>query len=59
MNQLLDAFHLWSAEAAGCDYFLTLDFKLIKMMNQAPSSTPVRIVRPSELLIDFRTTSQP
>ena len=50
-NQLLDAFHLWCAEHNRCDYFLTLDFKLIRMLRSRQSSVRVRVVRPSELLV--------
>jgi len=49
-NQLLDAFHLWCAEHAQCDYFLTLDFRLAKMVNGRTNVTPVQLVKPSELL---------
>lgn len=47
-NQLIDAFHLWCAEHARCDFFLTLDFKLIRVVR---GRLPVRLVKPSELLI--------
>jgi hypothetical protein len=30
-NQHLDAFHIWCAEHNECEFFLTLDFKLIKV----------------------------
>lgn len=51
-NQLLDAFHLWCAEHNKCDYFLTLDFKLIRVLGQnQKKQLPVRAVRPSELLV--------
>ena len=50
-NQLLDAFHFWCAEFNGCDYFLTLDFKLIAYTNsQKAFKSAVRLVSPSELL---------
>lgn len=50
-NQLLDAFHLWCAEHSGCDYFLTMDFKLIRVIsNNRSSNLSVKLVRPSELL---------
>jgi len=50
-NQLLDAFHLWCAEYNECDYFLTLDFKLIRVLQQNQKKTlQVTPVRPSELL---------
>ena len=42
-HQLLDAFHLWCAEHNRCDYFLTLDFKLIRMLRSRQSSVRVRV----------------
>jgi hypothetical protein len=33
-NQLWDAFHVWSAESAGADHFLTLDMKLLRHLAQ-------------------------
>lgn len=51
-NQLLDAFHLWCAEHNKCNYFLTLDFKLIRVLGQnRKKQLSVRAVRPSELLV--------
>ena len=59
--QLLDAWHLWCAEQNQCAYFLTMDFKLVRMLQNAvnvkPSSqppTPVRAVKPSELLDELK-----
>jgi predicted nucleic acid-binding protein len=50
-NQLLDAFHLWTAEEAGATHFLTTDFKLIRIIRaNKMSPTRLRIVKPSELL---------
>lgn len=49
-NQLLDAFHIWCAEHNGCEYFLTLDFKLIKVLRLSQVQSNVQFVRPSELL---------
>jgi hypothetical protein len=50
-NQLLDAFHLWCAEQSKCDYFLTLDLKLIKVMSRSKwAPKDLAIVTPSELL---------
>lgn len=49
-NQLLDAFHLWCAEHAGVEYFLTLDFKLQRQVLLSNHPVHVKIVRPSELL---------
>lgn len=33
-NQLVDAFQLWCAEFDTCTHFLTLDFKLVALMNR-------------------------
>jgi len=53
-NQLLDAFYIWCAEHSGCDYFLTMDFKLIRVvLNNTHSNLSVKLVRPSELLSEF------
>lgn len=49
-NQLLDAFHIWCAEYNGCEFFLTLDFKLIKVLSKSKAKSTVRVVLPSELL---------
>jgi hypothetical protein len=48
-NQLLDAFHIWCAEHNVCDFFLTLDFKLIRVVSSSRNRT-IRLVKPSELL---------
>jgi hypothetical protein len=48
-NQLLDAFHIWCAEYNDCSFFLTLDFKLIKVASYRLERT-IKLVRPSELL---------
>ena len=53
-NQLLDAFHVWCAEHNQCDYMLTLDFKLIRVIENNRKNKPlVKVVRPSELLEKF------
>ncbi len=49
-NQLIDAFHLWCAEHARVEYFLTLDFKLQKQVFLSKHPVHVQIVRPSEML---------
>jgi hypothetical protein len=49
-NQLLDAFYLWCAEHNKCDYFLTLDFKLIKVLRKQKGNLLSEIVKPSELM---------
>ncbi|NOT60254.1 MAG: hypothetical protein HOP19_08515 [Acidobacteria bacterium] len=52
LQQLRDAFYIWCAEHNNCDYFLTLDFKLIKMINSNKRhTTSVKLVKPSELLL--------
>ncbi len=51
LNQLLDAFYIWCAEYNRCEYMLTLDFKLIKMIRSSRKHTvQVKLVKPSELL---------
>ena len=50
-NQLLDAFHIWCTEHNKCDYFLTLDFKLIKMVSNCQSQQiMVNLITPSKLI---------
>lgn len=57
-NQLIDAFHVWCAEAAGARYFLTCDFKLIRIVRGHKRYPPrVSLVRPSELLADLSALS--
>lgn len=51
LNQLRDAYYVWSAEHNSCEYMLTMDFKLIKMIQlDRKQRVKVRVVRPSELL---------
>tara|TARA_B100001059_G_C17797807_1_gene564179 strand:+ start:896 stop:1762 length:867 start_codon:yes stop_codon:yes gene_type:complete len=50
-NQLLDAFHLWSAETNNMDYFLTVDKKFIRVMTQSKSiDLPCPPISPSQLI---------
>lgn len=49
-NQLLDAFHIWCAEHNKCDYFLALDFKLLKVIRRQNRHPLVEVVKPSELI---------
>jgi hypothetical protein len=54
-NQLLDAFHIWCAEYNECDFFLTLDLKLIRIVSEHPKRlSGLELVRPSELLERIR-----
>lgn len=48
-NQLLDAFHLWCAEHNRCQYFLTMDTKLAKVVARAKRAPALHIVSPIEL----------
>lgn len=57
-NQLLDAFHIWCAEVAGCSYFLTLDFKLMRVLSKSKAKTQLRLVRPSELLFEVQRNGE-
>jgi hypothetical protein len=50
-NQLLDAFHIWCAEFNKCNYFLTLDFKLLNVVRKQKRHSLVEIIKPSELVI--------
>jgi len=51
LRQLLDAFHIWCADHNCCDFFLTLDFSLIRMVAKHRFKLPLPVlVRPSELL---------
>jgi hypothetical protein len=49
-NQMLDAYHIWYAEAAEADYFLTLDHKLLRSIQRHRSFPPkVTCLSPSGL----------
>lgn len=51
LNQMADAFHVWCAECTGCDYFLTLDYRLIRMvMGHKYRPKTMKLVKPSTLL---------
>ena len=54
-SQLMDAWHLWCAEHNACDYFLTMDAKLIRLVGaprRCSSQEPygVQLLKPSVLL---------
>jgi hypothetical protein len=51
-NQLLDAFHLWFAEHNYCSFFLTLDFKLLRVLQKSKRKLNVKAVKPSELMAE-------
>ncbi len=50
-NQLLDAFSLWTAEHNWCDYFVTMDYKLIEFVKASSIKTNLNLVRPTQLVI--------
>jgi hypothetical protein len=53
-NQLIDAFHVWCAEAGGATHFLTTDLKLARLVSQRQTHPPrVKVVTPSQLLTDL------
>lgn len=50
LNQALDAFHIWCAESAGIEYFMTMDYKLKKVVERSKLQSSVQITTPSQLL---------
>jgi hypothetical protein len=50
LNQALDAYHIWCAESAKMDYFLTMDYKLQKVVGRSKIKTSVKVVTPDQLL---------
>lgn len=50
LNQARDAFHIWCAECANMTYFLTMDYKLQKVVGAAKIKTSVSIKAPDQLL---------
>lgn len=50
INQALDAYHIWCAESAKINYFLTMDYKLIRVVTLSKIETSVKIVTPDHLL---------
>jgi hypothetical protein len=50
-NQVIDAYALWCAEHNQCDYFLTLDFRLIRIWENAHiGASTIKLMIPSQLL---------
>jgi hypothetical protein len=50
-NQLKDAYHVWCAEVANADYFLTCDLKLVRQISLHKQHAPkVKVVKPSQML---------
>ncbi|MGB6119497.1 MAG: hypothetical protein WBF87_14875 [Mesorhizobium sp.] len=50
LNQASDAFHLWCAESAAIDYFVTMDYKLVGLFEKNKNKSNVSIVTPNTLL---------
>lgn len=53
LNQALDAYFIWCAECAGLEYFLTMDYKLIKVVASSKRETAVKLITPEGLLRDL------
>jgi len=49
-SQILNAFQLWCAEQNKCDYFLTVDLNLIKVIRKGTRHPLTEVVKPSELI---------
>jgi hypothetical protein len=45
LNQARDAYHIWCAESAEMDYFLTMDYKLQKVVGRSKIETSVQVAR--------------
>lgn len=52
-NQLIDAYYVWCADAAGATHLLSTDFKLCNLARRARIDLRVAVVRPSELLAEI------
>lgn len=50
LNQALDAYHIWCAESAEVDFFLTMDYKLQKVVGRSKIEISVKVVTPDQLL---------
>lgn len=53
LNQSVDAFHLWCAEKLDAEYFLTMDYKLKRMLSKQGFVLKCKVVTPFELLLDI------
>jgi len=50
LNQALDAYHIWCAESSEMNYFLTMDYKLQRIVEGSKIKTAVAIKTPKQLL---------
>ena len=58
-NQLLDAFHIRSAEAAAAEYFLTTDLKLVRLISHYKAHPPTcRVMAPAQLVRSLITNRE-
>lgn len=58
-NQLLDAWHLWCAEYNKCDYFLTIDCKLKRIIDNSKNFfMDVKVVTPKILLDNLNNNQE-
>lgn len=58
-KHLPDAFHFWTAELSGCDYFLTMDGKFRRgIQGRCPNLCRFRAVSPSEFLTTLGVVSR-
>jgi predicted nucleic acid-binding protein len=55
-NHYPDAFHLWTAERNGLDYYLTMERKFRKLMRRSTLQFKCKAVSPEELLQRFGIT---
>lgn len=56
-DHIRDAFHLWTAETNGLDYFLTADKRFTnKMMKSTPLKFPAPPIGPADLLVELGIT---
>jgi hypothetical protein len=53
-NQLMDAWHLWSADHNHCEYFLTMDYTLIRSVGSRKNDSKLRVVAPTQFLDEFK-----
>lgn len=56
-NQLIDAFHLWSAEMSSATHFLTAERSLLRLAEDSVLNLKVRPVLPSQLIADVLPSS--
>jgi predicted nucleic acid-binding protein len=59
-NQLPDAFHLWTAEVNGFDYFITADRKFINVLTKSSRiALPTRPICPTDFVAELTQSTAP